>query len=83
MVCKIQQLQATVKSMKCAKCLQKAVMGSYRTSCACEPELCARCGKKEDIIILFNKETENTENYQGSKHRRSYSGKEDSVRINC
>lgn len=48
--------------------------------CACELEVCAKYGKKEEIIILFNKEPEapeNTEN-EGSGCRRSCKRKEDS-----
>jgi hypothetical protein len=83
MVCKIQQIQATVKSKKYAKCSQKTVMDSYSTTCACEPEVCAKCGKKEDIVILFNREIGNTEIHQGSNHRKSYRGREAGVRISC
>lgn len=42
--------------------------------CACELEVCAKCGKKEDIVTPFNKEpekTENTEKSPRSKCRRS------------
>ncbi|XP_059128979.1 uncharacterized protein C9orf85 homolog [Peromyscus eremicus] len=71
------------KPKKCVKCLQKIVKDSYHIMCrpcACELEVCAKCRKKEDIVILFNREPEtsaNTEN-QDSNHRRSYKGKEDS-----
>ncbi|XP_044899784.1 uncharacterized protein C9orf85 homolog isoform X2 [Panthera pardus] len=53
------------KPKKCVKCLQKAVKDSYHIMCrpcACELEVCAKCGKKEDIVIPFNKEPEKTEN---------------------
>lgn len=36
------------------KCLQKSVKDSYHIicrPCACELEVCAKCGKKEDIVI--------------------------------
>lgn len=35
------------------KCLQKTVKDSYHIMCrpcACELEVCAKCGKKEDIV---------------------------------
>ncbi|XP_018417774.1 PREDICTED: uncharacterized protein C9orf85 homolog [Nanorana parkeri] len=38
---------------KCVKCLQKTVKDAYRIickPCAIEHELCAKCGKKEDIV---------------------------------
>ncbi|XP_057634067.1 uncharacterized protein C9orf85 homolog [Chionomys nivalis] len=71
------------KPKKCVKCLQKTVKDSYHIicrPCACELEVCAKCGKKEDIVIPFNKEpgnSANTEN-QGSNCRRSCRGEEDS-----
>ncbi|XP_062063067.1 uncharacterized protein C9orf85 homolog [Lepus europaeus] len=53
------------KPKKCVKCLQKTVKDSYHIMCrlcAYELEVCAKCGKKEDIVIPFNKEPENSEN---------------------
>ncbi|XP_045144517.1 uncharacterized protein C9orf85 homolog isoform X3 [Echinops telfairi] len=64
------------KPKKCVKCLQKTVKDSYHIMCrpcAGELEVCAKCGKKEDIVIPFNKEpekTENTENNLSSNCRR-------------
>ncbi|XP_004591902.1 uncharacterized protein C9orf85 homolog isoform X2 [Ochotona princeps] len=60
------------KPKKCVKCLQKTVKDSYHIicrQCACELEVCAKCGKKEDIIIPFNKELEKSENIDGSDCR--------------
>ena len=40
--------------------------------CACELEVCAKCGKREDVVIPFNKEPEKTENVENnlcSSHR--------------
>uniref|UniRef100_A0A9L0RS16 Chromosome 23 C9orf85 homolog n=1 Tax=Equus caballus TaxID=9796 RepID=A0A9L0RS16_HORSE len=42
------------KPKKCVKCLQKTVKDSYHIMCrpcACELDVCAKCGKKEDIVI--------------------------------
>ncbi|XP_037586540.1 uncharacterized protein C9orf85 homolog isoform X1 [Cebus imitator] len=42
------------KPKKCVKCLQKTVKDSYHIicrPCAYELEVCAKCGKKEDIVI--------------------------------
>ena len=42
------------KPKKCVKCLQKTVKDSYHIMCrpcACELEVCAKCGKKEDVVI--------------------------------
>lgn len=65
------------KPKKCVKCLQKTVKDSYHIMCrpcACELEVCAKCGKKEDIVTPFNeelKQTENTENNLRSNCRRN------------
>ncbi|XP_055128238.1 uncharacterized protein C9orf85 homolog isoform X3 [Symphalangus syndactylus] len=72
------------KPKKCVKCLQKTVKDSYHIMCrpcACELEVCAKCGKKEDIVIPLNKETEkieHTENNLSSNHRRSCRRNEES-----
>ncbi|XP_016062159.1 PREDICTED: uncharacterized protein C9orf85 homolog [Miniopterus natalensis] len=71
------------KPKKCVKCLQKTVKDSYHIMCrpcACELEVCAKCGKKEDIVTPFNKETEKTENTENNPHsncRRSLRRKEE------
>ncbi|XP_072467631.1 uncharacterized protein C9orf85 homolog isoform X2 [Notamacropus eugenii] len=42
------------KPKKCVKCLQKTVKDSYHMicrPCACELEVCAKCGKKEEIVL--------------------------------
>ncbi|XP_054439239.1 uncharacterized protein C9orf85 homolog [Pteronotus mesoamericanus] len=57
------------KPKKCVKCLQKTVKDSYHIMCrpcACELEVCAKCGKKEDIVIPFNKEPENAESIENN-----------------
>ncbi|XP_014396770.1 PREDICTED: uncharacterized protein C9orf85 homolog isoform X2 [Myotis brandtii] len=59
------------KPKKCVKCLQKTVKDSYHIicrPCACELEVCAKCGKKEDIVTPFNKEPEKTENIENNPH---------------
>lgn len=69
------------KPKKCVKCLQKTVKDSYHIMCrpcACELEVCAKCGKKEDIVIPFNKEPEDIENHLCSNHRKSCRRNEES-----
>uniref|UniRef100_V9LC88 Uncharacterized protein n=1 Tax=Callorhinchus milii TaxID=7868 RepID=V9LC88_CALMI len=47
---------------KCVKCLQKTVKEPYHVMCkpcALKLELCAKCGKKEEIVILPTSITEN------------------------
>lgn len=80
---KYSKYKPLTKPKKCVKCLQKTVKDSYHIicrPCACELEVCAKCGKKEDIVIPFNKEPENSANIenQGSNCRQSCKGKEDS-----
>ncbi|EOB04003.1 Uncharacterized protein C9orf85-like protein [Anas platyrhynchos] len=56
------------------KCLQKAVKDPYHIicrPCACKLEICAKCGKEEEIVIPIDKgqdrsESKNTENGQES-----------------
>ncbi|KAF6123377.1 hypothetical protein HJG60_001919 [Phyllostomus discolor] len=73
------------KPKKCVKCLQKTVKDSYHIMCrpcACELEVCAKCGKKEDIVIPFNKEPEKTEDIENnprSSHRKSCRRNEESA----
>ncbi|XP_029468365.1 uncharacterized protein C9orf85 homolog isoform X3 [Rhinatrema bivittatum] len=43
---------------KCVKCLQKTVKDAYHTvcrPCACKLNLCAKCGKEEEIVFPFGK----------------------------
>ncbi|XP_068943182.1 uncharacterized protein C9orf85 homolog [Petaurus breviceps papuanus] len=51
------------KPKKCVKCLQKTVKDSYHMicrPCACELEVCAKCGKKEEIVIPISNKLEKT-----------------------
>ncbi|KAG9331496.1 hypothetical protein JZ751_018899 [Albula glossodonta] len=55
---------------KCVKCLQKSVKDAYHIickPCALQLELCAKCGKKEDIVIPVHtgKEEEEEEEEEG------------------
>ncbi|KTF98740.1 hypothetical protein cypCar_00014730 [Cyprinus carpio] len=46
---------------KCVKCLQKTVKDAYHIickPCALKLELCAKCGKKEEIVIPLDKKEE-------------------------
>lgn len=46
---------------KCVKCLQKTVKDAYHIickPCALKLELCAKCGKKEEIAIPIDQELE-------------------------
>lgn len=46
---------------KCVKCLQKTVKDAYHIickPCALKLELCAKCGKKEEIVLPLDKKEE-------------------------
>ncbi|KAM3938063.1 uncharacterized protein C9orf85 homolog [Leptodactylus fuscus] len=48
---------------KCVKCLQKTVKEAYHIickPCALQLELCAKCGKKEDLVLPIAKEQMDT-----------------------
>ncbi|EHH62571.1 hypothetical protein EGM_20956, partial [Macaca fascicularis] len=54
---KYSKYKPLTKPKKCVKCLQKTVKDSYHIMCrpcACELEVCAKCGKKEDIVIPWS-----------------------------
>ncbi|XP_048043514.1 uncharacterized protein C9orf85 homolog [Megalobrama amblycephala] len=49
---------------KCVKCLQKTVKDAYHIickPCALKLELCAKCGKKEEIVIPLDQKEEEGE----------------------
>ncbi|XP_006627039.2 uncharacterized protein C9orf85 homolog [Lepisosteus oculatus] len=70
---------------KCVKCLQKTVRDAYHIickPCALRLELCAKCGKKEDIVIPINSETQADESAaqdicQKRGHQRNREEEED------
>ncbi|XP_053263764.1 uncharacterized protein C9orf85 homolog [Podarcis raffonei] len=61
---KFNKYKPLTQPKKCVKCLKKTVKDSYHIICklcAHELELCAKCGKKEEIVIPIQKSLENTE----------------------
>ncbi|XP_042304635.1 uncharacterized protein C9orf85 homolog isoform X4 [Sceloporus undulatus] len=51
---KFNKYKPLTQPKKCVKCLQKTVKDSYHVickPCACELDLCAKCGKREEIVI--------------------------------
>ncbi|XP_067295121.1 uncharacterized protein C9orf85 homolog [Pseudorasbora parva] len=55
---------------KCVKCLQKTVKDAYHIickPCALKLELCAKCGKKEEIVIPLDQNEEDGEVEDTSK----------------
>ncbi|XP_061484063.1 uncharacterized protein C9orf85 homolog isoform X2 [Rhineura floridana] len=55
---KFNKYKPLTQPKKCVKCLQKTIKDSYHIickSCACELDLCAKCGKTEEIVIPAEK----------------------------
>ncbi|XP_060093447.1 uncharacterized protein C9orf85 homolog [Heteronotia binoei] len=62
---KFNKYKPLTKPKKCVKCLQKTVKDSYHIickPCACELDLCAKCGKREEIVIPIQMSPVKTEN---------------------
>ncbi|KAM4617043.1 uncharacterized protein C9orf85 homolog isoform 1-T1 [Polymixia lowei] len=58
---KYNKYKTLTQPRKCVKCSQKTVKDAYHVickPCSLQLELCAKCGKKEDIIIPINSQTE-------------------------
>ncbi|XP_042304633.1 uncharacterized protein C9orf85 homolog isoform X2 [Sceloporus undulatus] len=58
---KFNKYKPLTQPKKCVKCLQKTVKDSYHVickPCACELDLCAKCGKREEIVIPIQTENE-------------------------
>ncbi|XP_030049723.1 uncharacterized protein C9orf85 homolog [Microcaecilia unicolor] len=55
---KFSKYKALSQPKKCVKCLQKTVKDAYHLicrPCACRLNLCAKCGKAEEVILPFGK----------------------------
>ncbi|XP_060763590.1 uncharacterized protein C9orf85 homolog [Neoarius graeffei] len=63
---------------KCVKCLQKTVKDAYYIMCrpcALQLQLCAKCGKSEEVVIpLDKKEEEEVEEEETKANRRRKKG---------
>ncbi|XP_054253319.1 uncharacterized protein C9orf85 homolog [Indicator indicator] len=73
------------KPKKCVKCLQKTVKDPYHIicrPCAGRLEVCAKCGKEEEIVIPIDKEQDRTESVI-TKNDRESSGLEDELDFNA
>ncbi|XP_062873956.1 uncharacterized protein C9orf85 homolog [Trichomycterus rosablanca] len=62
------------QARKCVKCLQKTVKDAYHImcrECALQLQLCAKCGKNEEVVIpLDQKEEEEVEEEQPKGRRK-------------
>ncbi|KAM6469904.1 uncharacterized protein C9orf85 homolog isoform 1-T1 [Liasis olivaceus] len=76
---KFNKYKPLTQAKKCIKCLQKTVKDSYHIickSCAYELELCAKCGKREDVVIPIQTNLENTEEKPSQNHQRQKNRKD-------
>ncbi|XP_069481906.1 uncharacterized protein C9orf85 homolog isoform X2 [Ambystoma mexicanum] len=51
---KYKKYKSLTQTKKCVKCQQKTIKDAYHIickPCACKLELCAKCGKKEEIVV--------------------------------
>ncbi|RMC01039.1 hypothetical protein DUI87_22303 [Hirundo rustica rustica] len=61
---KFRKYKLLTKPKKCVKCLQKTVKDPYHIicrPCAGKLEICAKCGKQEEIVIPIDKGEDRTE----------------------
>uniref|UniRef100_A0A8C3QYZ7 Uncharacterized protein n=1 Tax=Cyanoderma ruficeps TaxID=181631 RepID=A0A8C3QYZ7_9PASS len=61
---KFRKYKLLTKPKKCVKCLQKTVKDPYHVicrPCAGKLEICAKCGKQEEIVIPIDKGQDRTE----------------------
>ncbi|XP_015672186.1 uncharacterized protein C9orf85 homolog [Protobothrops mucrosquamatus] len=80
---KFNKYKPLTQAKKCIKCLQKTVKDSYHIickSCACELELCAKCGKKEDITIPIQTNLQHTE-HQRQQNRKDIFERDDETNL--
>ncbi|XP_010141332.1 PREDICTED: uncharacterized protein C9orf85 homolog [Buceros rhinoceros silvestris] len=69
------------KPKKCVKCLQKTVKDPYHIicrPCAGKLEVCAKCGKEEEIVIPIDKVQDRTESVT-TKNGQESTGLEDDL----
>nr|XP_056704830.1 uncharacterized protein C9orf85 homolog [Euleptes europaea] len=62
---KFNKYKPLTKPKKCVKCLQKTVKDSYHIvckPCACELDLCAKCGERKEIVTRIQTSPVMTEN---------------------
>ncbi|XP_036383402.1 uncharacterized protein C9orf85 homolog [Megalops cyprinoides] len=65
---KYNKYKSLTQPRKCVKCLQKSVKDAYHIMCkpcALRLELCAKCGKKEDIVVSLQQEKEDEKGAEG------------------
>ncbi|XP_069085025.1 uncharacterized protein C9orf85 homolog [Pleurodeles waltl] len=67
---KYKKFKALTQPKKCVKCLQKTVKDAYHIickPCASKLEICAKCGKKEEIVVPIEKGLGSVTKEEGKK----------------
>ncbi|XP_077331075.1 uncharacterized protein C9orf85 homolog isoform X1 [Lithobates pipiens] len=70
---KFSKYKSLSQPKKCVKCLQKTVKDAYHIickPCATKLDLCAKCGKNEDIVVPIVGESEKDTSTAGAKAER-------------
>ncbi|XP_062369793.1 uncharacterized protein C9orf85 homolog isoform X1 [Cinclus cinclus] len=71
---KFRKYKLLTKPKKCVKCLQKTVKDPYHIicrPCAGKLEICAKCGKQEEIVIPIDKGQDRTESETSKNDQES------------
>ncbi|XP_010875176.1 uncharacterized protein C9orf85 homolog [Esox lucius] len=71
---KYNKYKSLTQPRTCVKCSQKTVKDAYHVickPCALMLELCAKCGKKEDIVIPVNSPTQVDEKEEDSDQKKT------------
>ncbi|KAF7687628.1 uncharacterized protein C9orf85 homolog [Silurus meridionalis] len=74
---KYNKYKSLTQPRKCVKCLQKTVTDAYYVmcrSCALQLQLCAKCGKSEEVVIPLDKKEEVMEEEEPKGNRRRKKG---------
>ncbi|XP_053322638.1 uncharacterized protein C9orf85 homolog [Spea bombifrons] len=77
---KFSKYKPLTQPKKCVKCLQKTVKDAYHIickPCAIQLELCAKCGKKEDIVVPIVKEPQAADNDSTASKKENEMGDEE------
>ncbi|KAI4902836.1 hypothetical protein NFI96_011720 [Prochilodus magdalenae] len=72
---KYNKYKSLTQPRKCVKCLQKTVKDAYHImckACALRLELCAKCGKNEEVVIPLNKEEEEEVEEEAGQQRQGH-----------
>ncbi|KAM9744398.1 uncharacterized protein C9orf85 homolog [Menidia menidia] len=75
---KYNKYKPLTQSKKCVKCSQKNVKDAYHIVCklcSLQLEICCKCGKKEDIVIPINSNSDSKEPEEDEERKKDSSAK--------